>query len=88
MVKGTPEVDDGWMRLLPSCGSMASRGWVVGRFDVKDAKLCDDVVWISSDRELDCAGRRGFTPFESIKKRLGLRDNYLSGQLGSVLYSI
>ena len=29
---------------------------IVGRFDVKDAKFCDDIVWIHSDRECDCSG--------------------------------
>ena len=42
---------------------------IVGRFDVKDVELCDDVVWIRSDRELDCAGGTCFAFVKSIEKR-------------------
>ena len=59
----------------------------VGRFDVKDTELCDDIVWIRSDQKFDCAGRTGFTPVESIEKQLGLRDDHLLGQLRSILHS-
>ena len=45
---------------------------IIGRFNVKDTKLCDDIVSICSDRELDCAGRPGFTSIEPIEERLVL----------------
>jgi len=35
---------------------------VVGRIDVKDAELCDNVVWIRSDRERDCPGECASLP--------------------------
>ena len=48
---------------------MASReDGVVGRFDVKDTELCDDILWIHSDRELDCAEGIDFAFMESIEK--------------------
>ena len=39
---------------------------VIGRFDIKDAELYDDIVWICSDRKLDYVGSTGFAPVESI----------------------
>ena len=61
---------------------------VVGRFGIEDAELRDDVVWIRSNRELDCSERTGFAPVESIEKRLDLRDDHFLGKLGSGLHSI
>jgi len=28
---------------------------IVGRFDVKNVELCDNIVWIRSDGERDCS---------------------------------
>jgi len=61
---------------------------VVGRFDVKDAELRDNVVWIRSDGERDCSLRARLALVKSKEKRLGLRENHLSSQLESVLYLI
>ena len=61
---------------------------VVGRCDVKDAELCDDVIWIWSDQKLNCIKRIGFVPIEFVEKRLDLWDDNLFGQLGSILHSI
>ena len=43
---------------------------VLGRFDAGDAEFRDDIVWIRLDWELDCSGRTGFVPVESIEKQL------------------
>ena len=41
---------------------------IIGRCDVKDAELFDDVVWIRSDRKLNCARRTSFASVEFIEK--------------------
>ena len=41
---------------------------VVGRLDVEDTELCDDVERILVDWELDRAGGTSFAPVESIEE--------------------
>ena len=61
---------------------------VIGRFNIKDAELCDDIVWIHPNWKLDCVGTLGFASIEPIEDQLSLRDDHFLGQLGGVLHLV